>query len=627
MCGIFAQIGSGSDAAQNTLEGLKKLEYRGYDSWGVAWLGTENQESTASKLRIKKQVGKIGQARLDDTEDQSLSSSLAFGHTRWATHGGVTTANAHPHVSHNGTVAVVHNGIIENYQDLKKRLLAAGVSFQSETDTEVLAQLIEENLKKEVSIEESEIQPIHFVQAVQTAFQQVTGLNAFVALHPATRTLVAVRSGSPLCVGKGENGFFICSDSAALAGLANQVVYLPEKVMAVCTDTSVEFLGSETSEKIVLPWEDLQVHPEDLALGEFPHFLLKEIHEQPQVVLSLAETASESTQKYAHWMGSEMQTLIGCGTAYHAAMLGKVLLMQIGGIRTQALQASEFGVTRNLLSEEDRVTFLSQSGETIDVVEHLAPLLKSGVPFGALVNRLGSTLERSCRNKILLGAGTEQSVLATKSFLAKFAVLYLLAMQLSHRTDDGQQALRKVVKSLQSVISDEYRQRHLLPLVQKLKTQKSIFIIGKGIAYPLALEAALKIKEVTYIHAEGFAGGELKHGVIALIEDGTPCIVLDNGLGDSDLGDSDSKIRAEREEAHATTVSYAQEVKSRGGWIIGVSHQKNEAFDVHLPVDDDGLLTGMTQSAVIQQLAYLLAVELGNDPDKPRNLAKSVTVR
>jgi glucosamine--fructose-6-phosphate aminotransferase (isomerizing) len=593
MCGIFAQIGTEQTAAQNTLEGLKRLEYRGYDSWGVAWLPEDDPE----RLQLKKETGKIGEAEL------SARASVALGHTRWASHGGVTQANAHPHVSEHGSVVIVHNGIVENYKELKERLLEQGVKFLSDTDTEVFAQLVELELASADDLRE----------AVFTVFARVTGLNAVVVLQPSTQTLVAVRSGSPLCVGRSESGYFLASDATALAEHVSEVYYLKDGEGVECTKDSLVVYRAADSSVVDIEWEPLTIQVEDLALGEYPHFLLKEIHEQQRVIRGIADTAESAVVAYSQWMGRAQQTLVGCGSAYFAAQIGKAFLAEIAGEMVQTFSGTEFESVRDLLTEKDKVTFLSQSGESIDIVEHLPHLKKLGVEYGALVNRLGSTLERESAHKILLGAGPEQCVLATKSWLAKVAVLYLLAMERAGEFTQGQAKLREFGTLLLRVINEEYRAEHLAPIIDRLKDHQHIIVIGRGVGHPFALEAALKIKEVTYIHAEGFPAGELRHGVIALIEPGMPCIVMMPG--------QDAK--------HQTTamLTHAMELKSRGAWTIGIGSTPNEVFETFLPVPDIGILSNAVQSVVVQQLAYLLAVALGNDPDKPRNLAKSVTVR
>jgi glucosamine--fructose-6-phosphate aminotransferase (isomerizing) len=584
MCGIFGYIGKKIDASDKVLHGLKQLEYRGYDSWGVA---VAVEQYSAGHIVTEKHVGKIGNATLGATD---LASHMAIGHTRWATHGGVTERNAHPHLDRSQRIAVVHNGIIENFQELKTELLQKGYTFNSETDSEVFVLLVEEARKQ-----------LPLVEAVRHVFQRLHGLNAFVVMSEEDRQLVVVRKGSPLAIGRSDDGLYVASDASAMGLYANEVSYLEEN--------EVVMLKHNGTEPADLNWQPLQFQAEDLSKGDYPHFLAKEIHEQPRVLSTIANELTAQIETYArHLVGRPL--FVGCGTAYHAALSGVYFWSLIAGRAASAVPGSEFSYTRKTLTTDDFVSFISQSGETIDIVEHLPALREKRIPFGAIVNRLGSSLERGSDHKVLLPAGAEQCVLATKSYTAMVAVLFLLAHAQRHTLAEGKAALVQSISDIDDVLTADYRQRHIRPAAQLLKDAAHIFLIGRGNAYPIALEAALKIKEVTYVHTEGFAGGELKHGVIALIQQGTPCIVF-----------------APEGDEYDATISNALELKVRGATIIGLSSKPNDAFDVFLPVNAHAELATLSHAVVMQQVAYEMALLLGNDPDKPRNLAKSVTVK
>lgn len=595
MCGIFGYVGTQTDAASKTLQGLKQLEYRGYDSWGVAVADQSGTDQSGQRIVVEKHVGKIGDAQLTTAD---ITSSLAVGHTRWATHGGVTERNAHPHLSMKNRLAVVHNGIIENFAELKAELLQKGYQFRSETDSEVFVLLVEEELKS-----------APLVEAVQRVFLRLRGLNAFVLLSLDDQQLVVVRRGSPLALGKAKDGWYVASDASALGLYADQVYYLADNQVAVLEDTGAYLWDAETLQQLPLSWQPLEFQPQDLEKGNYPHFLIKEINEQPDVLQKVGSALEKELISYAKQLSGQPY-FVGCGSAYHAALSASYFWPLIVGQTASAIPGSEFRYQRDVLDHNQFVTFISQSGETIDIVEHLPKLTERQVPFGAIVNRVGSSLERGSTHKVLLPAGAEQCVLATKSYTAMVAVLFLLAHQATGSLETGKAQLRRTVTAIQTLLTPHYRTQSILPVAELLTRKDHLFVIGRGNSYPAALEANLKIKEVTYIHAEGFAGGELKHGVIALIEQGTPCLVF-----------------APEGEEYEATISNALELKVRGAQIIGISSKPSAAFDLHIPVDDCGLLSVLAGAVAVQLVAYEMALLLGNDPDKPRNLAKSVTVK
>lgn len=579
MCGIFGVVGEQRDAPQKTLMGLKTLEYRGYDSWGVAW--------GEQKLQHIKQVGKIGDAQLPDT----AHSPIAIGHTRWATHGGVTVENAHPHLDCTGKLAVVHNGIVENYAQLQRQLQKSGHTFASETDTEVIVHLIEEHLNT-----------LPFVTAVQQTFLQLEGLNAIVCLDIASQTVIVAKNGSPVVLAKTPDATYVASDAVALLPYSREVVFLEDAQMAVATKDALQIFQSHTLQAIPTAFTTLEYEIEAAEKGQYPHFMLKEIQECPEVIARVMNKTTEITQ---FKRGLEFPAaLVGCGSAGYAALFGSYLFNQSGAL-TFAYAGSEFRHVQKVDALRS-VVFISQSGETIDLVEPAKALKKQGKKVAAIVNRIGSTLERMADGKILLSAGPEISVVATKSLIAKLATLLALTASDQHAIARQLQQARLEVQRL----VDQQMEKNLDPVITVLQQHNNVFVIGRGVLYPIVLEVALKLKEATYAHAEGFAAGELKHGVIALIEKGTPCIVL-----------------AQDDDEFAEVISSAQELKARGALIIGISTRESEVFDHWQEVKDCGTATALPLTVVTHLLAYRLAVSKGLDPDKPRNLAKSVTVK
>lgn len=592
MCGIFAYVGSKDNASQMVLEGLKLLEYRGYDSWGIA------SKVQSSKFIIEKHVGRIGNAQLNK-ELLSSGSQLSIGHTRWATHGGVTITNAHPHLDCKKEIAVIHNGIIENFLELKEELLQKGHKFISETDTEIAAHLIEENLKTR-----------GFASSVRDAFNRFKGLNAIVAAFAPSQEIVAAKTGSPLVVGEGEDGFYIASDALGIIKHTKKVLFLKDNEMVILGKT-LQLLSLPNGKKLSPAFEIINWKVENEEKGKFKHFLLKEIYDQPKVLNHIAQNGGDEAKKLADLIEKAFGTfMLGCGTASHAALAASYFFSRITKKHINFSIGSEFGYLIDYLTPKSLVIPISQSGETIDVVSSVEQAKKKGVQVAAIVNVVGSTLYRGADHKILLNAGGEKAVVATKSFTAMIAILLLSAYTLAKRQDEGKELLLKAAENIQDLLNDSSIKK-IKAIAKELKKHQHIYVIGRGLSYASALETTLKIKETSYVHAEGFAGGELKHGVIALIEKGTPCIVI-----------------APNDETYDDSISNAAEVKARGGLIIGIGPKNNKVFDRFLETKDIGDATIIPQVVIAQLLAYNLALALGiKDPDKPRNLAKSVTVK
>jgi glucosamine--fructose-6-phosphate aminotransferase (isomerizing) len=590
MCGIFGYAGPACEAADMVFAGLKELEYRGYDSWGIA-LDQGGQVTTI------KDVGKLVAAPTGMGE-----STLAIGHTRWATTGAVTHANAHPHTDCTGRLALVHNGIVENYLDLKEGLLARGHRFQSETDSEVVAHLLEEELAADPAM------PL--AEALRRVSLKLTGLNAVVAMDVTRDEMAAVKNGSPLVIGLNGGSNYLASDVAALLPHTRRIVWVRDGQVASVSRDAVRLVDAATGAPIATQEEQIAWDPQQAALGLYKHYLEKEIWEQPGLLRQIAREGQEQARQLADFFTAASDLYFtACGTAYHAGLMGSYILAQVGGRMAHSIYAHELDEFAPFLHEPQAVVALSQSGETIDVLDAVRAAHRSAVPVAALVNVPGSTLSREADLTLLLGAGPEKCVLSTKAFTAKVAYLMLAAGAMSGREAEMHAALSAAAAEMDIQRTDG-RMDTVRALAERIVDRAHMFVVGRGACYPLALEAALKVKEVSYMHAEGFAAGELKHGVIALVEPGTPCLVF---------------APEGPEEAHALTT--AGELKARGALIIGIGPRAHEIFDVHLPVHASGHAFPLAALPQVQMLAYNLALLRGLDPDKPRNLAKSVTVR
>jgi len=588
MCGIFGYAGYRNDASKLVFDGLKTLEYRGYDSWGVAVV-------SEGKIILKKKAGKIGNANVDDL----LEGNLAIGHTRWATHGGATDINAHPHLDCKGDIAVIHNGIFENYEEFKKKLIVVGHKFVSETDTEVIPHMIEDLCQK-----------LTFPQAMRSVFLQMEGLNAVIAINAKEKKLVAARNGSPLVVGFGENENFLASDASALLPYTKDIYFLEDDEMAVIEDKKVAVFNVKNGKKIKYKKQRLNWKLNQGEKGKYPFFMLKEIYEQPQIIGDIAANYLGQDKKIAKLIKKAKGTyLVGCGTASYACLAGEYLFSKIAKKHVNFSVGSEFGYHLDFLNRESLVIAVSQSGETMDILESVKKAKKKGATIVSLVNVLGSSLYWLSNYKMLIGAGPEKGVASTKAFTGMIAHLVLLAYSLVNRSGDGQKVLVEAVKSTKEVLSLKIVKK-ITTLAQKIMNKRHIYVIGRGISYPTSLETALKIKEISYIHAEGLAAGELKHGPLALIEKGTPCIAF-----------------LPNDETYGANLAGAMEMKARGGFVVGISFKPHEVFDYYLPVSDAKEATIIPNVVVAQLLAYYLTVKKGLDPDKPRNLAKSVTVK
>src|SRR3990167_8110791 len=592
MCGVFGYVGEErSDLSGFLLAGLSKLEYRGYDSAGIAILQN-------GKAKIIRETGELSNLKRA-VNGRKFSGNIGIGHTRWATHGGVTKKNAHPHTDCSGKILVVHNGIIENYERLKEQLLKHGHKFVSDTDTEVFAHLVEDKLSNKVS----------FHEAVRLSFNKLEGLNVIVALTEGQ--IVAFRKGSPLIAGNGKNGNFISSDIPALASITDKTVLLDEGEGVVISREGVLRINPKTgklkkAKSIIIKMKEIKADK-----GSFAHFLIKEIHEQPEVLMRVANNKKKEISKAATYIRNAWGTYFtACGTAAHAGLAATYMFSEIAGRHVNFAVGSEFPYFEDFLVPRSLLIVASQSGETMDTIEAVRAAKRHKSKILALVNVPSSSLERLADFSIHLKAGPERAVLSTKAYVAKLALFLLFTYTLVGKYKKGVELIKTASKKMARMFKEGI-EGDIKKLAKKLVDSRHIYIIGRGINYATALEGALKIKEASYIHAEGFAGGELKHGVIALIEKGTPCIAV-----------------VANDRARESVLSNAMELKSRGAYIVGVGPENESVFDFWIKTADIAEATILLQIVYAQLLAYYTALERGvEDPDMPRNLAKSVTVK
>lgn len=592
MCGIFAYFGEKTHSPKIVIEGLKKLEYRGYDSWGIAY-------KKDGDIAIHKEVGKIGD--IHDIDELKDESEIAIGHSRWATHGGVTQKNAHPHFSENREIVLVHNGILENYLELKKNLEKKGHTFRSQTDTEVIAHLIEDHARTN-----------SFLDSVKMAMTEMEGRYAIVVMKKDENTLIAARRGSPLIlgVGKKHGEYFVASDIPAFLKYTNKVIYLDDNQICLLKDKSAHFFDTIKKAEVEKRIVEIDWDTESAEKGEFPHFMIKEIMEQKDTLTRAINQDPETIKQVAKKIQlSESVFLVGCGTAGKACMVGQYLFSKISNKQVSFAFGSEFQNYKNFIDKKSLIIAVSQSGETADTLEAMEIAKEKGAKIVSVVNVENSSMARISDFVIPVKAGPEKAVASTKATTSQIAILMLLAYACDGGVNIGKQLLVNAASQINDMMNPRYEE-HISKIAEKIKHIESMYIIGRGENYPIALESAIKLQEVSYIHAEGFAGGELKHGPLALISENTPVIAI-----------------VANDEQKKNILSNAMEVKARGGFIIGVSPDNQEVFDYWIRVPDVGEASPIVNIIPVQLLAYKLAVLRHVDPDKPRNLAKSVTVK
>ena len=593
MCGIVGYIG-GRDAQPILLQSLKRLEYRGYDSCGIAVLG--------STIKVSKDVGRVGQLEKALPRDKGR---LGIGHTRWATHGKPSRSNAHPHTDCSGNISVVHNGVIDNSQQLRDELTGEGHRFLSETDTEVMPHLIERYYQGNLE------------QAVKRALADVKGSYALIVLIAGHEELLVARNESPLVIGVGDGENFVASDVPALLDYTDRVIYLEDGDVGVITGDEIRLFNQDREvrrETSVIPWS-----LEDAQKGGYEHFMIKEIHEQPRVIrdtlggyISAIEPAVDLGLERTDF---EDVLLLACGTSYHAGLVGRCLLERIARVPVRVEIASEFSHSDAVLGKT-LVIGITQSGETADLLGALKKAKQMGCKTLAITNCIGSSVTRIADQTFYIKAQPEISVAATKSFIAQLMALYLLALSEAKMDIRSLQdligELSVLPDKVQLILDDEEK---IARFGKYLSTYDSAFFIARGINFPVALEGALKLKEISYIHAEGYPAGELKHGPFALLTPDTPVIAI-----------------TARDDTYEAMLANIKEIKARESPVIALAGEDDE--DIEQFVDHvirvprvNSIFSPVINSVVLQLLAYYAAKERGCSIDMPRNLAKSVTVQ
>jgi glucosamine--fructose-6-phosphate aminotransferase (isomerizing) len=610
MCGIVGYIGE-KRAVPILLEGLKRLEYRGYDSAGLAVI-------EKGRMVIHRAVGKIKELE-NQVWGTSLTGSIGLGHTRWATHGRPTEENAHPHTDCSGDLVVIHNGIIENYLALKEKLLAEGHLFRSETDTEVIAHLIEKYLRDDRDIE----------VAVRRALNDVSGAYAIGVLWAGDPSrIVGAKCQSPLVVGLGEGDFFFASDIPAILNHTRNVLFLDDGEIVVLTRDGVQVTTLE-GEPVQRPVEKVLWSPILAERGGYKHFMLKEIYEQPRAVRDTirGRFSEESAQIFLEGMEAldevlpeiRKVALIACGTAWHAGLVGKFMIEELCRLPVEVDYSSEFRYRDPVVDAHTLVMAVSQSGETLDTLAGIKEARQRGCPTFAVCNVVGSSITREVDGVLYTHAGPEIGVAASKTFTAQIAALYLFALYVAGRrntlpVERSRQLLADLLRLPQQIEAVLHLDTELERLAHLYHTKTDFLFLGRGINYPIALEGALKLKEISYIHAEGYPAGEMKHGPIALITEEMPVVIL-----------------APRDRVYEKVLGNIQEVKARDGIVIAVGFEGDSDLPgkvshfLSVPRTSP-LLTPALLAIPMQLLAYHVAVHKGCDVDQPRNLAKSVTV-
>ena len=610
MCGIVAYIGH-REAYPVILKGLKRLEYRGYDSSGVALLN--------KGLKVYKKKGKV--AELEDMLiGKDVHSNSGIGHTRWATHGEPSDRNAHPHSSANSKLAMIHNGIIENYNQLKHELINKGYSFTSDTDTEVLLKFIEDiQLNNNVGLEE----------AVRIALKRVVGAYVIVLIDQENPdTLIAARKGSPLVIGIGKGEHFLASDASPIIEYTKEVVYVNDYELAIIKPDEL-ILKNLGNEKITPFIQKLDLELAKIEKGGFDHFMLKEIFEQPETIFDCLRGRMDAKEGYIRMAGVDKNIdqlknanrfiIIACGTSWHAALIAEYIIEELCRIPVEVEYASEFRYRNPIVNKGDVIFAISQSGETADTLVAIERAKENGAFIYGIVNVVGSSIARVSHAGAYTHAGPEIGVASTKAFTAQLAILTMIALKIAkekgtidqkrflHLLNELHEIPEKVKIILES--NDQIKK-----LAKKYKNANNALYLGRGYNFPVALEGALKLKEISYIHAEGYPAAEMKHGPIALVDESLPVVIV-----------------ATRDSYHEKIVSNIQEIKARKGQVIAVITKGDEiitglADDVIEVPEADELVAPMLSTIPLQLLAYHVGVAKGSDVDKPRNLAKSVTV-
>jgi len=614
MCGIVGYIGK-KEAYPIVMEGLKRLEYRGYDSAGIAIYD-------GKELKLSKTKGKVADLEEKVNSEISKNGSVGIGHTRWATHGIPNDVNSHPHYSNSGDLVIIHNGIIENYESIKKELIKRGYTFKSDTDTEVLINLIEDVKKNE---------KVKLGKAVQIALNQVVGAYA-IAVFDKNKPdeIVVAKLGSPLAIGVGEEEFFIASDASPFLEYTKKAIYLEDEEMAIVRLKKGVKIRKIKNDSLVAPYiQELKINLEQIEKGGYEHFMLKEIHEQPNAIKDTYRgrlRVNDSIIKMAgvddnleKFLNANRIIIVACGTSWHAGLVAEYIFEDLARIPVEVEYASEFRYRNPVISEKDVVIAISQSGETADTLAAIKLAKQKGAFVFGVCNVVGSSIARETHAGAYTHAGPEIGVASTKAFTTQITVLTLIALKLAKSNgnlsnSEFQKHLVELElipnKVAEALKSDD----HIKTVAETYKDAKNCLYLGRGFNFPVALEGALKLKEISYIHAEGYPAAEMKHGPIALIDDQMPVFVI-----------------ATKKGHYEKVVSNIQEIKSRSGKIIGIvtkgDQDVKELADHVIEVPETiESLTPLLTTIPLQLLSYHIAVMLGKNVDQPRNLAKSVTV-
>lgn len=612
MCGIVGYIGD-REALPVLIKGLKRLEYRGYDSAGVA---LQN-----GGIHVFKKAGKVSDLEDFIADNQEVKSVSGIGHTRWATHGVPNDVNAHPHLSQNGKLAIIHNGIIENYNTLKIELIERGHHFKSDTDTEVLVHLIEDIAANNVEVS--------FEEAVRMALSQVIGAYAILILHQDfPEMIIGARKGSPMVIGVGKGEHFIASDAAPLVEYTRDVIYLDEGEVAIITRNE---LVIKTIDNVVkTPYvTELEIHLESIEKGGYDHFMIKEIFEQPRSIFdsfrgrinpSLQTVEMAGIKQFeSKWLNLNRLIIVGCGTSWHAGLVGEYLFEDLARIPVEVEYASEFRYRNPIVGERDMVIAISQSGETADTLAAIELAKSKGATIFGICNVVGASIPRASDAGAYTHAGPEIGVASTKAFTAQVTALILLAVGIGQKKGTlSKDRVRTLLNELQTIpakIEKALESNDLIRFIaEEFKDTRNFLYLGRGYGFPVALEGALKLKEISYIHAEGYPAAEMKHGPIALIDEEMPVVVI-----------------ATKHSNYEKVLSNIQEVKARKGKIIAIATEGDEMmksvadYVIEIP-DCDEVMIPLLATIPLQLLSYHIAVMRGCNVDQPRNLAKSVTV-
>ncbi|SDE22315.1 glutamine--fructose-6-phosphate transaminase (isomerizing) [Riemerella columbipharyngis] len=616
MCGIVGYTGH-RDAYSIVINGLKRLEYRGYDSAGIVLEGQNNH------FELKKTKGKVSDLE-DISKDFKNTSHLGMGHTRWATHGVPSDENSHPHISNNGKIAIVHNGIIENYDTVKKMLVAKDFTFKSETDTEVLVNLIQYFMDQDSELA--------FPEAVRYALNEVYGAYAITVMHEDyPQTLVVGRLGSPLAIGMGDNEYFIASDASPFVEYTKEAVYLEEGHMAVVSlDKGVQIHTIEDNSKVDTKIQELKLNLEQIEKGGYEHFMLKEIFEQPKSIMDTMRgrvLVNEGIIKMAGiWDHLERINkanriiIIACGTSWHAGLIGEYLIEEFARIPVEVEYASEFRYRNPIITDKDIVIAISQSGETADTMAAIKMAKEKGAFIYGICNVVDSSIARYSDAGSYTHAGPEIGVASTKAFTAQLTILSLIALKLGkHSGNLGNQDFMRLISELESlpkkveeVLSET--NEYIKTIAHDFENATNFLYLGRGYNFPAALEGALKLKEISYIHAEGYPAAEMKHGPIALIDENMPIVII-----------------APKNKYYDKVVSNVQEIKARKGKVLAVVTKGDTQvasmadYVIRIPETPE-CFSPIIASVPLQLLSYYIAIYRGANVDQPRNLAKSVTV-